>query len=214
MYTVTRTATSRAATPRAATPRAAVLAALAAAALAGPAAAAAQQAEMSEAQIVERALSAAPPQLRGEAAVVGPDGSLLKEGSSGFTCMLTPEVPTGSAPMCADGAWLPWAKAWVNGEPYRPSSMETIGLAYMLAGDTPHGGASNTDPDAERPSADNEWVVEGPHIMIIVPDERLVEHLPTDPDGGGPYVMWKGTPFAHVMMPTDVRPPQRQVAGD
>lgn len=187
----------------------------AAALLAGPAAADSQRPDLSDEQIVERALSAAPPQLRDAASVVGPDGSLLREGSSGFTCMLTPEVPTGSAPMCADEAWLPWAKAWVNGEAYDPASAATIGLAYMLAGDTPgRGGASNTDPSAKRPTADNDWVVEGPHIMIIVPDERLIEHLPTDPDGGGPYVMWKGTPFAHVMMPTDVRPPQRQVAGD
>jgi len=24
---------------------------------------------------------------------------------------------------------------------------------------------------------------------------------PTDPKSGGPWVMWKGTPYAHVMVP-------------
>jgi hypothetical protein len=71
----------------------------------------------------------------------------------------------------------------------------------MLAGDE---GASNIDPFAEGPTDDNEWVVEGPHLMIIVPPE-LLEGFPTDPDNGGPYVMWKGTPYAHLMVPVGAR---------
>lgn len=167
-------------------------------------------AEMSRNEIIEKALSAAPPQLAAEATVIGPDGTVLKEGSGRFTCMLTPEEPTGGAPMCADKTWMPWADAWVNNKPYTAS--DRIGLAYMLAGDSPTGGASNTDPSAEMPTADNEWVVEGPHVMIIVPDEKLLADLPTDPNTGGPYVMWSGTPFAHVMMPVGPRPEQRRIA--
>ena len=41
--------------------------------------------------------------------------------------------------------------------------------------------------------------------MIIVPDAALLEGVPTDPNAGGPYVMWKGTPYAHIMMPTGPR---------
>ena len=26
--------------------------------------------------------------------------------------------------------------------------------------------------------------------------------LPTDPHSGGPWVMWRGTPYAHLMVPT------------
>jgi hypothetical protein len=44
-------------------------------------------------------------------------------------------------------------------------------------------------------------VVEGPHLMLIVPDPALLEGIPTDFNSGGPYVMWKGTPYAHVMVP-------------
>jgi hypothetical protein len=29
----------------------------------------------------------------------------------------------------------------------------------------------------------------------------MLEGIPTDPLSGGPYVMWPGTPFEHVMIP-------------
>ena len=74
---------------------------------------------------------------------------------------------------------------------------------YMLAGDT---GASNIDPYATGPTADNQWVAEGPHIMVIVADPGQLEGLPTDPNSGGAYVMWKGTPYAHIMIPVAQRP--------
>ena len=32
--------------------------------------------------------------------------------------------------------------------------------------------------------------------------------LSTDPHNGGPYVMWKGTPYAHIMIPVADRPKQ------
>jgi hypothetical protein len=35
--------------------------------------------------------------------------------------------------------------------------------------------------------------------MIIAPSP-LLEAFPTDPDNGGPYVMWEGTPYAHLMV--------------
>ena len=37
----------------------------------------------------------------------------------------------------------------------------------MLAGDT---GASNIDPYAEKRTNDNQWIAEGPHIMVLLPD--------------------------------------------
>ena len=70
----------------------------------------------------------------------------------------------------------------------------------MLAGDA---GASNIDPYAEGPTEDNDWVVEGAHLMLLVPDNSALEGLSTDPENGGPYVMWKGTPYAHIMVPID-----------
>jgi hypothetical protein len=72
------------------------------------------------------------------------------------------------------------------------------GIAYMLKGDK---GGSNKDPYATAPSADNDWVVSGPHVMFLEPDVKKLEALTSDHKSGGPYVMWKGTPYAHIMVP-------------
>jgi len=47
------------------------------------------------------------------------------------------------------------------------------------------------------------WVQEGPHLMIVVPKEML-KGLSDDPSNGGPYVMWKDTQYAHIMVPVHV----------
>jgi hypothetical protein len=44
--------------------------------------------------------------------------------------------------------------------------------------------------------------------MVIVPDPAQLDALPTDPQNGGPWVMWKGTKYAHIMMPTAPMPKQ------
>jgi hypothetical protein len=68
----------------------------------------------------------------------------------------------------------------------------------MLRGDK---GASNTDPYATGPTSSNEWVVSPPHIMVLYTDPKMLDVYPTDPKNGGPWVMWKGTPYAHLMVP-------------
>jgi hypothetical protein len=40
--------------------------------------------------------------------------------------------------------------------------------------------------------------------MILAP-AAMLDAFPTDPDSGGPYVMWKGTPYAHLMVPIGSR---------
>lgn len=73
----------------------------------------------------------------------------------------------------------------------------------MLQGGSPE---SNVDPYAEGPTEDNEWLDEGvPHVMMIVPDPAMLEGLPTHPRGG-PWVMWRGTPYVHVMIPAPKQP--------
>lgn len=165
---------------------------------------AATAAAQSDQAKIDEALSAAPPQLRDEVTVRALDGTLLREGEGTFTCMPAPEAFAG--PMCLDEPWMAWFQAYQNQEDFTPSR---IGIAYMLAGDSPGGGASNIEPYAEGPTADNDWVVEGPHVMIIVPDDRILEGLPVTPDTDAPYVMYPDTPYAHIMLPVEERPPQR-----
>ena len=123
----------------------------------------------SDAATIAKALSAAPPEIRKNATVmtVGSDGQMkqLRAGTNGWMCM----VASGNA-MCLDKEWQAWGDAWVNKKD--PPQPKTVGVAYMLRGDT---GASNTDPYATKPTPDNQWVVSGPHIMILPTDRSQLD---------------------------------------
>jgi len=151
----------------------------------------------SDAAIIAKATSAAPPDIGHNAAVMGmgADGKMkeLRSGSNGWMCMLD---LVGDS-MCLDQEWQAWGDAWMNKK--NPPKPKTVGVAYMLNGDK---GASNTDPYATKRTADNHWVVSGPHIMILPTDVSQLDAYPTDWTKGGPWVMWKGTPYAHIMVPT------------
>ena len=148
---------------------------------------------------LEDALRAAWPGMQEGATVVDWDGNVLKAGANGYTCLPTPAMlPQGYAPMCMDAEWMKWADAWANRKDY---AAQTLGISYMLSGDE---GASNVDPYAEGPTADNEWIEEGAHLMIVAPP-GLLDGFPSDPHNGGPYVMWRGTPYAHLMVPVGSR---------
>ena len=151
-----------------------------------------------ESDAFKDALSAAWPGMAENATVVDWEGNVLREGSNGYPCFPTPPTIVGTAPMCMDSEWMEWADAWSNKKDY---AADALGISYMLAGD---GGASNVDPYAEGPTDDNEWIVEGAHLMILAPGD-LLDAFPTDPNNGGPYVMWKGTPYAHLMVPIGSR---------
>ncbi|MDX1393458.1 MAG: hypothetical protein R3195_03665 [Gemmatimonadota bacterium] len=152
--------------------------------------------------LIENAVSAAPSEVSGEATVVGLDQTVLREGSNGWVCMPDDPDRPGDSPMCLDGSWLEWAGAWMSGAE-APPAVERVGIGYMLQGDFP---ASNVDPFATGPDAGNEWMTDGaPHIMLLVPREADLEGLPTMP-GSGPWVMWRDTPYVHLMIPIENQP--------
>ena len=147
--------------------------------------------------LIGNALSAAPPAVAAHAAVALPTGEVLREGTNGYTCMPDDPAVPNNAPMCLDAAWAELIDAWMNRRQPRVTQM---GISYMLQGDMP---VSNVDPFATAPSPDNAWIQAGPpHLMIVTPDPATLEGLSTDPENGGPWVMWKGTPYAHLMVPT------------
>jgi hypothetical protein len=152
--------------------------------------------------LIREALSAAPPEVAKTATVKTSDGTVLKQGTGAYTCYPTPESmrKRGKMVMCLDKTWQAWRDAWLNKRPFKASD---VGICYMLAGDV---GSSNTDPYAEAPTKDNQWVEPGPHLMVIVPDLAALDGVSTDPYNGGPFVMWKGTPYAHIMVPVGKRP--------
>ncbi|MES2847203.1 MAG: hypothetical protein V4747_19450 [Pseudomonadota bacterium] len=156
----------------------------------------------SEEDLIKSAESAAPAAVAAGATIYGFDdgGGMItvREGSNGWWCMPdTPSTP-GPDPMCGDANAMEWAMAWI-GKTEPPK--DKVGFIYMLAGGTD---ASNTDPYATGPTADNNWITTGPHVMIMNATD-LMAGYPTDPvpDTSIPYVMWAGTPYAHLMIPVE-----------
>jgi LPXTG-motif cell wall-anchored protein len=119
----------------------------------------------------------------------------LRAGSNGWTCFPDWPATPGNDPMCLDQTWMALFDAMATGtEP----NITTVGLSYMLQGGSD---ASNTDPFAVEPAPGEDWITSGPHVMIVSPVALDTNLFSTDHSWGGPYVMWAGTPYEHIMMP-------------
>lgn len=120
---------------------------------------------------------------------------VLREGSNGWFC--SPDAPgtPGADPWCYDQAWLDWSYAFVANEAPETAN---VGFAYMLQGGSD---ASNTDPFATEPAEGDEWIATPPHTMLLMPEPIDQTVYATDQQAGGPWIMWAGTPYEHIMMP-------------
>lgn len=151
--------------------------------------------------LIESAMQAAPAKVSANATVIAmqPDGAMrtVRAGNNGFTCMADNPATPGPDPMCMDAAALEWAHAWIG---HKEPIKGKIGFMYMLAGGTD---ASNTDPYAAKPTANNNWVETGPHVMIVGAEASFYDMYPknANPDTSVPYVMWPGTSYQHLMIP-------------
>ena len=151
-------------------------------------------------QKIGLAKAAAPSNVSDEARGLDAHNPVLQEGDNGWTCMVgTP--PNYENPMCVDAVWLGWLDAYMNKTPYK-NETRAIGFSYMLVGDIP---VDNDDP-FNTDEGKNTWVQEGPHLMLLMP-QGLFGELPRDPYAGGPYVMWEGSEYAHVMVPLEKTTP-------
>jgi hypothetical protein len=153
-----------------------------------------------DAALIASAMSAAPPAVSRGATIVamGANGQMrtMRRGGGGFTCMADNPATPGPDPMCMDANAMAWVMAWIG---HRTPPPDTVGLMYMLSGGTD---GSNVDPYAERPSRGGSWVQTGPHLMVVGAPSLLIGY-PSGPrpDTSRPYVMWAGTPYAHLMIP-------------
>ena len=164
-----------------------------------------KKAEMSDAAYTAQALSAAPKAVAKEAGVVRMEAEgkmkTLRESKNGFTCMI---IATDK--MCSDANSMEFFGAMMKGE----TPTDKVGISYMLAGDQ---GASNTDPKATAKTADNHWVVTGPHIMVTGTASKSLGYPETaDADPTKPYMMWAGTPYEHAMVPVGGGKPMAKTA--
>ena len=157
---------------------------------------------MTKEQKVANAVKAAPTSISANAKIMdwpateGGQPTVLREGSNGWTCF--PDFPDtqGDDPMCLDVTWVGLVNAVMQ---KKPPEVKQVGFGYMIA----PGGAwgSNTDPYATKETADNQWGFDPPHLMVVFPNAALLAGIPTDRNSGGPWVMWSGTPYVHVMVP-------------
>jgi len=150
---------------------------------------------------IASAMAAAPAVIAQDATIIqaAADGSMttLRAGNNGWTCMPDNPKTPGHDPMCMDANALKWAEAWMA---KKTPPADNVGLMYMLAGGSD---ASNMDPYGEKP-ADGKWVETGPHVMIVGSDSlNKIYPATAAPDTKKPYVMFGGTPYAHMMIPID-----------
>lgn len=146
---------------------------------------------------IAHARSAAPPSVSADATVMV-DGKVVAEGTNGWTCM-PDTMPGDGAAMCNDAMWNEMMAAVGSKAAFKASG---VGISYMLLGEPPGAGVSNSTPYHEDPKNAEDYVETGPHLMLIVPQE-LLNGMNDDPSTGGPFVMWKDTPYAHIMIPVD-----------
>ena len=51
---------------------------------------------------------------------------------------------------------------------------------------------------------DADWVTGlGAHLMILVPNIKSMDSVPTEWRNGGPWIMWNDTPYEHLMIPIE-----------
>jgi hypothetical protein len=171
--------------------------------LAVPAHSAMGQGKSTKARKIANAMTAAPRSLSGKATIMdwpateGAQMVTLRAGTNGWTCL--PDFPAtkGNDPMCVDDQWMNFMSAMMS---KTAPNISRPGIGYMIA--TGSGGyGSNTDPFATKATPDNEWGWDPPHVMLLVTDKRQLERIPTTRQTGGPWVMWAGTQYAHIMVP-------------
>ena len=142
---------------------------------------------------IARAMSAGPIDVANSATIVDRDAQghevVLREGTNGFTCMPGNAKVIGEPPMCADAASKQWSADF---KAHKPKPTNTVpGVIYMLAGATQR---SDSDPyDKTSPA-----IEVGPHWMIMWPFDPKNTGLPTTHKPSGAYIMWAGSPYAHL----------------
>jgi hypothetical protein len=152
--------------------------------------------KMSTAELVRSALSAAPRDIAAHAAVMAPDASgkmaEIHAGTNGWTCMADEPDTPGLDPMCADKASMTWISSLMS---HAAKPANTVpGIVYMLQGGSD---ISATDPFATKT---DHYVASPPHYMIMWPYDAAQTGLSTKPKKTGTWIMWAGTPYAHLMV--------------
>ena len=154
--------------------------------------------------------TAAPSFIASECAVLDVDGTLLREGTNGWTAMAA--NPRGMAvpengwkdaheamAMVGDAQAMKWAMAFMNG---KTPEMDHDGWAWMLHGDM---GEDNTKQLVfkKEDATEGHWIESGAHLMLMPKDPSSLKGQTTDFNSGAPYIMFEGTGYDHIMIPVE-----------
>ncbi|MGH7231844.1 MAG: hypothetical protein ACREJU_10875 [Nitrospiraceae bacterium] len=157
---------------------------------------------MSQEELIKLAQSAAPTHISKDATVMlpGEDGKLVeaRKGTNGFTCIPSVNMRPEPDPMCFDAAVGQWVDALVTKKD-KPNNT-VPGISYMARGGF-HWEKDGKILMNEEPGA--KMVKEPPHWMLMWPFDSKDVKLPTLPNPSGTYIMFDGTPFAHLMIYQD-----------
>lgn len=156
-----------------------------------------------------KAYSSAAPSFIGKyASILGGNGKVIRKGSNGWTCQSgnpRPFPENGwknyheAMPTCHDAQAMKWMMAYSSGT--KPK-LDKDGWMWMLHGDV---GEDNLVPMVlnKKDSTPGEWIESGPHLMLMPKDPSALNNYSTDFTTGAPYVMFPGTDYAHVMIPSE-----------
>jgi hypothetical protein len=142
---------------------------------------------------IARAMSAGPDNVSKFSRIVDTDEQgkmvVLREGNNGFTCMPGNPKVVAEPPMCVDAASMQW---FADAKAHKSKPTNTVpGITYMLAGASQR---SDSDPNDTTSMP----IDVGPHWMIMWPFDPKTSGLPTTHQPTGAYIMWAGSPYAHL----------------
>ncbi len=152
--------------------------------------------------------TAAPSFIGNSATVLDQNNDVLRPGTNGWTCMPgnarpMPEAgwqdPHQAMPVCADAESMKWMQAYLA---ERIPELAHDGFMWMLHGDV---GEDNTTPMVmhKADSTEGHWIESGPHLMLMPKDPQTIAGHTTDFRSGAPYLMFAGSPYAHLMIPVE-----------
>jgi hypothetical protein len=163
----------------------------------------AHPAGMSHAQVVAGAKAGGPASVADNATIGWIDSTghfnEMQHGSNTWTCLITRPDFTGG-PVCADQNAMAWFGAVLSHQPAPPATAAP-GIVYMA-----RGGIHFENPDGSMPPdsvAGSRRVTEPPHWMMLANFDPATSGLPDRSMSSGTYIMWAGTPWAHLMIMQD-----------
>ena len=152
--------------------------------------------KMSTAEMIRSATSAGPRSISDNATVMAADATgkmvQLRAGTNGWTCIPDEPSTPGLDPMCIDKSGMEWVSALIAKKP-KPTNTAP-GLIYMLQGGSD---ISATNPFA---TTTDHYVSSPAHFMIMWPYDAKTTGFATTPKKTGSWIMWAGTPYAHLMV--------------